>query len=175
MIETIALVIAGLIGALLAFAATKPNTFRVERSLRVNAPPERIFSHINDLAKWAAWSPWEPMDPTMKKTLSGPPAGIGAICEWMGNSRVGHGRMEILESVPASKIRLKLDFLKPFEAHNQAEFSLAPDAGATRVTWAMYGPQPYGAKVMSLVFNCDKMVGAQFETGLANLKTLAEQ
>jgi uncharacterized protein YndB with AHSA1/START domain len=175
MIETIALVIAGLIGALLAFAATKPDTFRVERSRRINAPPERVFSHINDLAKWAAWSPWEPMDPAMKKTLSGPPAGKGAVCEWMGNHKVGHGRMEILESVPASRILMKLDFFKPFEAHNQAEFNLVADGGATRVTWAMSGPQPYMAKVMSLVFNCEKMVGPQFETGLANLQTLVEQ
>lgn len=175
MFETIGLVIAGLIGALLAFAATKPDTFRVERSQRINAPPERIFSHINDLAKWAAWSPWEPMDLAMKKTLSGPPAGKGAVCEWIGNSKVGHGRMEILESTPASRILIKLDFFKPFEARNQAEFIMAPEAGATRVTWAMYGPQPYMAKVMGLVFNCDKMVGAQFETGLANLQTLTER
>lgn len=175
MFETVALVIAGLIGALLAFAATKPDTFRVERSLRVKAQPERIFSHINDLTKWAAWSPWESMDPAMKKSLSGPPAGTGAACEWMGNSKVGHGRMEILESIAPSKILIQLDFLKPFEAHNRAEFTLAVQESSTTVTWAMYGPQPYMAKVMSLLFNCEKMVGPQFETGLANLKMLAEK
>ena len=175
MIETIALIIVGVIGALLAFAATKPDTFRVERSLRINAPPERIFSHINDLAKWTAWSPWERMDPAMKKTLSGPPTGTGAVCEWMGNSKVGHGRMEILESTQPSRVQIKLDFFKPFKAQNQSELTLAPDAGSTRVTWAMYGPQPYPAKVMGLFFNCEKMVGPQFETGLANLKALAEK
>ncbi len=175
MLETIALVIVGLIGALLAFAATKPDTFRIQRSIGIMAPPERIFQHIDDLTKWGAWSPWEPMDPAMKKTLSGPPTGKGAVCEWIGNHKVGHGRMEILGSVPASRILMKLDFFKPFEAHNHAEFNLVADGGATRVTWAMYGPQPYLAKVMGLFFNCEKMVGPQFETGLTNLKALAEK
>ncbi len=175
MLETIAFAIIGLIGALLTFAATKPDTFRVQRSIGIMAPPERIFQHINDLTKWSAWSPWEKMDPAMKKTASGPPQGKGAVYEWDGNNQVGTGRMEVLESVLPSKILIKLDFLKPFEAHNRAEFTLTPHEGATTVTWAMYGPQPYMAKVMGLVFNCEKMVGPQFETGLANLKMLAEK
>jgi uncharacterized protein YndB with AHSA1/START domain len=175
MIETIAMIVVALIGAALAFAATKPDTFRVERTTRIAAPPETIFPHINDLTKWTAWSPWEKMDPAMRKTASGPAQGQGAVYKWDGNNQVGTGRMEVLESVPPSKILIKLDFLKPFEAHNRAEFTLTPQEGATTVTWAMYGPQPYLAKVMSLVFNCEKMVGPQFETGLANLKALAEQ
>lgn len=175
MLETIAVVIVGLIGALLAFAATKPDTFRVQRSIGIMAPPERIFQHIDDLTKWSAWSPWEKMDPAMKKTAGGAPQGKGALYEWDGNHQVGKGRMEILESIPSSKILIQLDFLKPFEAHNRAEFTLTARDGSTTVTWAMYGPQPYLAKVMGLFFNCEKMVGPQFETGLTNLKTLAEQ
>jgi uncharacterized protein YndB with AHSA1/START domain len=175
MVETAVILVIVLIGAVLVSASTRPDTFRVERSIRIDAPPERIFAHINDLTKWEAWSPWEKMDPTMKKTLSGAPQGKGAVCEWIGNNKVGHGRMEILESVPASRVRIKLDFFKPFEAHNQAEFALAPSAGSTQVTWAMFGPQPYMAKVMSLLINCEQMVGPQFETGLANLKALTEE
>jgi uncharacterized protein YndB with AHSA1/START domain len=160
---------------LLIYAATKPDTFRVQRSIGINAPPERIFQHINDLTKWGAWSPWEKMDPAMKKTAGGAPQGKGAWYEWDGNNQVGRGRMEILESIPPSKILIQLDFLKPFEAHNRAEFTLATQGGSTTVTWAMYGPQPYMAKVMGLFLNCEKMVGPQFETGLANLKMLAEK
>lgn len=160
---------------LLVYAATKPDTFRIQRSIGINAPPERIFQHINDLTRWGAWSPWEKMDPAMKKTAGGALSGKGAWYEWDGNNQVGKGRMEILESVPFSRILIKLDFLKPFEAHNRAEFTLAAREGSTTVTWAMYGPQPYIAKVMGLVFNCEKMVGPQFETGLADLKMLAEK
>lgn len=163
------------ITVLLLYAARKPDTFRVQRSIGIMAPPERIFQHINDLTKWGAWSPWEKMDPAMKKTAGGAPQGKGALYEWEGNNQVGKGRMEILESIPPSKILIKLDFLKPFEAHNRAEFTLAAQEGSTTVTWAMYGPQPYMAKVMGLFLNCEKMVGPQFEIGLANLKMLAEK
>jgi uncharacterized protein YndB with AHSA1/START domain len=175
MLTIIGITVAVLIVALLAYAATKPDTFRIERTTHINAPPERIFAHINDLTKWIAWSPWEKMDPAMKITAGGAPLGKGALYEWDGNHQVGKGRMEILESIPPSKVLIKLDFLKPFEAHNQAEFTLAAQEGSTTVTWAMYGPQPYLAKVMGLLFNCEKMVGPQFETGLANLKMLAEK
>lgn len=175
MLETIAIAAVILTGAMLAFAATKPDTFRVERAIHIDAPPERIFQHINDLTKWVAWSPWEKMDPGMKKTLSGPPQGTGAVCEWSGNNAVGQGRMEILESIPSTKIAVKLDFFKPFKSQNHAGFTLTACDGSTTVTWAMYGPQPYLAKVVGLFLNCEKMVGPQFETGLANLKMLAEK
>lgn len=175
MVETIAVGVVVVIVAILAFAATRPDTFRVERTIRITAPPERIFQRINDLTEWVAWSPWEKMDPSMKKTASGALLGKGAIYEWDGNNRVGKGRMEILESLPPSKILISLDFLKPFEAHNRAEFTLTAQERSTTVTWAMYGPQPYIAKVMGLFFNCEKMVGPQFETGLANLKIISEK
>lgn len=175
MLIFIGIAIALVMTVLLLYAATKPDTFRVQRSIGINAPPERIFPHINDLTKWGGWSPWEKMDPAMKKTASGAPQGKGALYGWNGNNQVGKGRMEILESIPPSKILIQLDFLKPFEAHNRAEFTLTAQEGSTTVTWAMYGPQPYMAKVMGLLFNCEKMVGPQFETGLTNLKMLTEQ
>lgn len=175
MFTIIALIVVVLIAAVLIYAATKPDTFRVQRSISINTPPERIFAHINDLTKWGTWSPWEKMDPAMKRTLSGAPQGKGAVCEWKGNNAVGQGRMEILESLPASKILIKLDFLKPFEAHNFAEFILEGNGDSTNVTWAMFGPAAYMTKVISLFMDCDKMVGPQFETGLANMKAVTEK
>lgn len=175
MLSTIIPVVVVLIAALLMYAATKPNTYRVERSAAINSPPDKVFGLINDLHAWASWSPWEKKDLAMKKTHSGAPQGKGAILEWDGDKDVGTGRMEVRESIPASKIVIQLDFLKPFEAHNTAEFRLIPNAGSTQVTWAMYGPQPYMMKVMGLFCNPDKMVGKDFEDGLANLKAIAEK
>lgn len=175
MLKTIVIITAVLIAAILIYAATKPDTFRIQRTASINAPPEKIYPFINDFKSWVAWSPYEKVDQNLKRVYSGAGQGNGAVYEWDGNKDVGQGRMEILESVPSSKVLIKLDFLKPFEAHNQAEFSLAPNAGSTQVTWAMYGPQPYMAKVMTLFFSMDKMVGAQFEIGLTDLKALAEK
>jgi uncharacterized protein YndB with AHSA1/START domain len=175
MLQTIVIVAIVLIVAVLVYAATKPDTFRIQRTAAINAPPDKVFGLISDLHSWAAWSPWEKKDRAMKKSHSGSPQGKGAVLEWDGNKDVGTGRMEVLESNPASKILIKLDFLKPFEAHNQAEFTLVPSGGSTQVTWAMYGPQPYMMKVMGLFCSMDKMVGKDFEEGLSNLKTLAEK
>ncbi|CAN5173891.1 SRPBCC family protein [soil metagenome] len=175
MFKKIALVIIVLVAAVLAYAATQPDSFRVERSATIKAPPDRIFALINDFHNWGAWSPWEKMDPAMQKSHSGPPSGKGAVYEWEGNSKVGKGRMEIVEALPTSKIGVKLDFLKPFEAHNLAEYTLQPEGDSTKVTWSMTGPNPYVAKVIHLFMSMDKMVGNDFETGLANLKALAEK
>src|SRR6185436_10207445 len=128
-----------------------------------------------DFNRWGAWSPYEKKDPAMKRTFSGAPAGQGAVYEWEGDQNVGKGRMEIVESVQPSKIAIKLDFFKPFEAHNIAEFTLEAQGGSTNVTWAMHGPSPYLAKVMHVFFDMERMVGKDFETGLANLKTISEQ
>ncbi len=175
MLSTIALGLAALLGGLLTYAATRPETFRIERKATIGAPPEKVFGLINDLRAWASWSPWEQKDPAMKKTYSGAPHGKGSLLDWDGNKDVGTGRMEVLESTSPSKVRIQLDFFKPFEAHNTAEFTLVPSAGSTQVTWTMYGPQPYMMKVMGLFCSPDKMVGKDFETGLANLKVLAER
>ncbi len=166
--------LAVIVVALLGFAATKPDTFRIERSTSIKAAPETIFAHINDFRSWGAWSPWEKLDPAVQRTYIGAAIGVGAAYEWKGNSDVGAGRMEITESSPASKIVIKLDFLEPMEGHNTAEFTLQPDGEATNVTWAMHGPNQFLGKVMSIFVDMDNMIGKDFETGLANLKTIAE-
>ena len=175
MIKKILIVIAVLIAAVLIYAATKPDTFRVERSASIKAPPEEIFPYVNDLHNHGAWSPWEKKDPAMKRTHSGAASGKGAIYEWDGNNEIGQGRMEITESIPHSKVVFAMHFIKPFEAYNIAEIVLEPQGDSTTVTWAIYGPQPYISKLFSLVCSMDKMIGKEFESGLANLKVLTEK
>lgn len=175
MFKIIAIAIVVLIAGLLAYAATRPDTFRVERTVSIQAPPEKIFPLINDFHSWGSWSPYEKLDPTMKKTYSGAESGQGAVYEWAGNNKAGSGRMEIVETMPPSQVQIKLDFSKPFEAHNTTEFTLEPQGNATNVTWAMHGPSPFMTKVMSIFMSMDSLVGKDFETGLANLKALAER
>jgi uncharacterized protein YndB with AHSA1/START domain len=174
MFKIIAIAIAVLIAGVLAYAATKPDTFRVERTVSIQAPPEKIFPLINDFHSWGSWSPYEKLDPTMKKTYSGAASGQGAVYEWAGNSKAGAGRMEIVETAPPSQVQIKLDFSKPFESHNVTEFTLEPQGSTTNVTWAMQGPCPYISKVMTVFVSMDSLVGKDFETGLGNLKALAE-
>ena len=170
----LAIVAVVLLGAILVFAATKPDTFRIERATSIQAAPGKVFPLINDFHSWGEWSPWEKIDPELKRTYSGAAAGPGAVYEWQGNKKVGQGRMEIMESTPASRIVIKLDFLKPFEAHHTAEFTLTGHGDSTNVNWAMHGRQPYMFKVMTMFFSMDKMVGKDFEAGLANMKRIAE-
>lgn len=179
MLKKTLLVLAGLlavaiVGVLVA-ASTKPDDFRIQRSASITAPPEKIFPLINDFRAFGSWSPYEKLDPAMKRSYTGAAAGKGAVYAWEGDGQAGAGRMEITESASPSRIALNLDFTKPFEAHNIVEFTLEPRGGATIVTWAMHGPTPFLAKVMHVFINFDRMVGADFETGLANLKTLAER
>jgi uncharacterized protein YndB with AHSA1/START domain len=175
MFKTIAIIVVALIAALLLFAATKPDTFRVERSASIKAPPEKVFALLNDFQRWDAWSPWEKKDPAMKRTFSVVTSGKGAQYAWEGNREVGQGRMEIAESVPPSKVAIKLDFAKPFEAHNLVEFTLEPKGDVTNITWVMQGNTPYFVKIIHVFLNMDSIVGKDFETGLANLKTVAEK
>ena len=170
-----AVILAVGIAGLLFYAATKPDSFRVQRSAIIKAPAEKIFALVNDLRSHMAWSPWEKEDPAMKRTHSGATSGKGAIYEWDGNKDIGAGRMEIADSSPPSKVVLKMDFLRPFEAHNIAEITLEPSGDATHVTWAIYGPSPYISKLMSVFFSFDNMIGKEFEAGLTNLKTMTEQ
>lgn len=174
-LTVIAIVLAVAIAGILILAATKPDAFVVERTTSINAPPEKIFPLINDYRNWGSWSPYEKVDPAMKRTFSGPTSGKGSVYEWHGNKNVGHGRMEIMDTSPPSRVTIKLDFYSPFEAHNVAEFKMKPEGNATQVTWAMRGPLPYMAKVMHTVFNMDRMVGGQFAEGLANMKSVAEK
>ena len=175
MLNVIAIVIVLLIVALLAYAATKPDMLHVQRSANITAPPERIFALINDYRHWVSWSPYERLDPAMKRTYSGATQGKGAVYEWEGNSKAGKGRMEIMESSPPSKITINLDFVKPFKAHNIVVFTLQAEDNSTNVTWAMQGPSPYVTKVMGIFLDMDRMIGKDFETGLANMKAIAEQ
>lgn len=175
MFKIIIIIIAVLIAAILIFAATRPDTFRVERSASIKAPPEKIFPLINDFHQWQAWSPWEKIDPAAKAIYSRAASGIGAVYEWSGNKDIGQGRMEIIESSPPSKVVLKIDFIKPCEGHNTIEFTLTSQGDVTKVTQAMFGPSPFISKVMSLFFSLDKMVGSKYEEGLATLKAIAEK
>lgn len=170
----IAAALAVVVVGVLAYAATKPDTFRVQRSASIKASPEKIFPLIAEFDRWPEWSPYENRDPQMKRSRSGPKSGKGAVYEWDGNNNVGQGRMEILETSPA-KVVIKLDFVRPFEAHNTATFTLDPGGDGTRVTWAMDGPSQFIGKVMSVFIDMDKMVGKDFETGLASMKAVAEK
>ena len=171
----IAVVLAIIIAIVLILAASKPDTFRIERAATMNAPAEKVFPLIADFREWLNWSPWEGRDPALRRTYSGAERGSGAIYAWDGNKNVGSGRMEILEANSPSKIVIKLDFLKPFEAHNTAEFTMLPQGGLTSVVWVMHGPAPFMSKVMHVFMNMDRMIGKDFEAGLANLKTISEK
>ncbi|CAN5913480.1 K(+)-transporting ATPase subunit F [soil metagenome] len=170
----IAVVFVVIIIGILIYASTQPDSFRVQRSVTIKASPDRIFPLINDLKPWAAWSPYEQKDPAMKRSFGPITAGKGATYAWEGNRNVGQGSMEILESAP-QRVLIKLDFLKPFEAHNTAEFTLAPKGDTTDVTWAIYGPMPFMSKVMCTFISMDKMIGKDFEQGLASLKAAVEK
>ena len=171
----IAAVVVVVVAGILIYAATRPDTFRVQRTATIKAPSDKIFALINDLHAWGAWSPYEKKDPAMKRTFSGAPAGKGAVYEWDGDKNVGKGRMEITDATSPSKIVIKLDFFKPFEGHNTAEFTMEPKGDSTVVTWAMYGPAAFMMKVMGIFMNMDNMIGNDFAVGLANLKAVAEK
>lgn len=170
----IAIAIVVLLAAFLAYAATRPDSFRVERTINIQAPSDKIYRLIEDFHGWRSWSPWENIDPGLQRTYNGPTSGRGAIYEWEGK-KAGKGRMEIMNVSPDWHVLIKLDFIKPFEGHNTAEFTLEPSSGVTKVTWAMYGPNTFMGKVMSSFVSMDKFLGKEFDKGLANLKSAAEK
>jgi hypothetical protein len=174
-IAIIAIILAIAIAIVLLLALTKPNTFAVQRAISIKAPAEKIFALINDFHQWGTWSPYENKDPAMKRTYSGANSGKGAVYAWDGNKNVGSGRMEILDTSVLSKIVIKLDFFKPFEGHNTAEFTMLPQGDATNLTWVMHGPAPFMSRLMQVFMNIDKMIGKDFEVGLANLKKITEK
>jgi hypothetical protein len=167
--------IAIVIIALLVMASRRPDEFSVVRSIDLHASPNRIFAQINDFKSWAAWSPWEKLDPDMNRSFSGAMSGEGAKYAWVGNKKVGEGSMEITRSVPSSNMQLDLHFLKPFKADNVTEFTLMPKGDVTNLKWEMRGRTPFMFKVMHMFFNMDKMVGKDFDAGLANLKAIVEK
>ncbi len=154
--------------------ATRPSEFRVARTATISTPAPAVFAQVNDFRKWEAWNPWAKLDPAMKQTYEGAPAGAGAIYAWAGNAQVGEGRMTLTESRPSDLIRIKLEFLKPFKATNTAEFTFKPEGNQTAVTWSMAGKNNFIAKAVHLFMNMDKMVGGQFEKGLAQMKSVVE-
>ena len=175
MIRLVLFTVLLLIAALLFVVATRPARFRVERSIRIDAPREKLFALVSDFRNFDTWSPWATLDPTMRKSFSGADSGLGAVYEWSGSNKVGQGRMEIVDAVAPSRLVIKLDFLKPFKAQNTAEYLLAASGEGTEFTWAMHGSNNFVSKLMGLFFNMDRMVGGQFEQGLASLKRLAEE
>lgn len=165
-------------GALLAYARTRPDTFRVERAIRIAAPILQVAEQIDDFRQWQTWSPWEHIDASLQRTFSGAEAGVGAVYEWSGTGKAGSGRMEITEMRTGSEgalITIKLDFLKPFKASHTAEFLMLPSEAGTDLTWAMFGASPFVSKVMGVFIDMDRLVGKDFEAGLAALKRNAEQ
>ena len=175
MLKKILLVVVILVAGIFAVALTKPDTFSVQRSVSIKAPPEKIFAVLNDFKRWPEWSPWEKLDPAMQRTHSGASSGKGAAYAWKGNSQVGAGRMEIREASPPSRVSMQLDFIEPFEGHNTADFTLAAKGDTTDVTWTMTGPTPLASKLMQVFVSMDTMIGKDFEAGLANLKALTEK
>jgi uncharacterized protein YndB with AHSA1/START domain len=170
-----AMIVVAVLVAIVALAATKPDTFTVKRSVSIKAPPEKVAAMITDFHQWKSWSPWENLDPAMKRTFTGAQSGKGAVYEWEGNKEVGKGRMEITDASAPARTVIKLDFLQPMEAHSITEFTLAPQGGETLVTWNMSGPMLFISKIMSVFTSMDAMIGKDFEKGLSNMKTVAEK
>jgi len=174
MIKKIAIGILILIVGFIAFVATRPTDCHHERSARISAPPDVVFAKINDFHQWVQWSPYEKLDPNMKKTFEGSSAGVGAVYSWAGNDKAGEGRATITESKPGELVSMKLEFFKPFAAICQANFTLVPAEGGTRVTWSMDGKNNFMAKAVSIFMDMDKMIGKDFEEGLVNLNRVTQ-
>jgi Polyketide cyclase / dehydrase and lipid transport len=174
MLKAIVIVLIIGIAGFLGVVAMQPAEFRVTRSATIAAPVSAVFSQVNDFHKWEAWSPWAKRDPQMKQTYEGAPAGVGASTTWAGNSEVGKGRMTITDSRADESIRIKLEFLEPFNVTNTAEFEFKAEGTQTKVSWSMSGANNFMAKAVGLFMNMDKMIGGDFEQGLANLKALTE-
>ena len=174
MLIKILIALAVVVVVFLAIVATRPSEYRVARTATISAPAPAVFAQVNDFHKWEAWNPWAKLDPAMKQTYEGAPAGTGAIYTWTGNSQVGEGRMTLTESRPNELIRINLEFLKPFAATSTAEFTFRPDGQRTAVTWSMVGNLNFVAKVIHLFVGMDRMIGANFEKGLADMKSVAE-
>ena len=168
------LIIIVLVALVLIYGVSQPAGFSVVREADFNATPKMVFSQINDFHNWSAWSPWEKMDPDMKREFSGSASGVGAKYAWVGNKKVGQGNMEITNSVPSKNMQLDLNFIKPFQASNVTEFTLTPNGKGTHLKWEMRGRAPFVFRVMGMFFSMDKIVGTDFERGLANLRGIVD-
>lgn len=174
MLKKILIAVAVVLLAFVALVASRPSTFKVERSITIAAPAEVVFPYVNDFHHWGEFSPWEKLDPAMKRTHEGAQAGVGASYHWVGNDQVGEGRMTITESKPHEKVSIKLEFIKPWAATNQTDFILHPTAEGVHFTWAMSGHNNFMSKAFGLFMNMDAMIGKDFEAGLASLKKVSE-
>ena len=173
-VRTILIVLLLAVVAVLGLAATKPDHYQVERSATMSAPPAAVFAQLNDFQKWEAWSPWEKIDPAMKRTYEGPASGKDASYAWVGNDKVGEGRMTITESEPDSHVGIRLEFIKPWTETCQVSFAVAPEGEGTKVTWDMSGNRNYVGKIFGVFMDMDKMIGTDFEKGLSQLRTVTE-
>ena len=174
MLEIILIVFAVVVIVFVVVVAMQPSEFRVARSANISGSAPAVFAQVNDFHKWEAWNPWGKIDPAMKQIYEGAAAGIGAIYTWVGNNEVGEGRMTLTESRPSDLIRIKMEFYKPFAATNTAEFTFKPAGNQTAVTWSMTGNKNFMAKAIHLFMSMDKMIGGQFEKGLAEMKSIVE-
>lgn len=174
MLKKLAVGLAVVVLALAAFVASRPSTYRVERSTTIAAPAEVVFGYVSDFRRWAGWSPWEKLDPAMKKNYEGSAAGVGASYHWVGNDQVGEGRMTITESRPSEHLAIKLEFIKPWASTNTTEFAIKPAGDHVTLSWAMSGNHDFMGKAFSLFMDMDAMIGTDFEQGLAAIKSHAE-
>lgn len=175
-LKTLALIGVAALGALLIYAATRPDSFHVQRTTRVQAPPDRIHALIDDLQRFNTWNPYLKKDPAMKSSYPGTTTkGPGASFAFAGNKQVGKGSMRIIESTPAERVTMALDMIEPMQGHNTVEFKLAPQGSATDVTWSIQGASPFISKLFGIFIDMDRMIGRDFETGLADLKAIAER
>ena len=174
MFMKVLVVVAVVVVVLIVVVAMQPAEYRVTRFARMAAPPAAVFAEVNDFHRWGAWSPWAKIDPAMKQTYEAAPAGAGAVYTWSGNREVGEGRMTIVESRPNELIRVKLDFVKPLAGTSTAEFTFVPQGDQTAVTWSMAGDKSFVAKAIHLVLSMERMIGDQFDKGLAAMKSIVE-
>ncbi|ADV84767.1 SRPBCC family protein [Terriglobus saanensis] len=175
MLRKIMIIVVLLVVVLLLYASRQPDMFHVERSLVIAAAPEKIYPLIDDFHQWHLWSPWDKIDPAAKIVIGTPSSGPGATYAWEGNRKVGAGTMVILDDAAPTRVHIKLDFLKPMAGTSENLYTLTPEAGGTRVTWLMTGPMSFVSKIMCVFVSMDKMVGGDFDRGLANMKAVAER
>ena|SRR5258706_10486943 len=174
MLKKILIALLAIVAVLAVVVALQPAEFRIARTAVVSAPAPAVFAEVNDFHQWQAWSPWEGLDPAMKRAYEGAPSGAGAVYAWSGNDKVGAGRMTITDSRPGELVRIRLEFMKPFQATNTAEFTFKPEGDRTAVTWSMTGKNNFMFKAVHLFMNMDKMLGGEFDKGLARLKSVVE-
>ena len=174
MLRTLLLILLAIVAIAVGTVCMQPADFKISRSLEINASADKVFELVNNLEKWEKWSPWQKMDPEMNKSFEGPKSGVGAKMTWSGDMNVGVGSMTILESTAGQSVKFQLDFEKPMKAINFSEFIFTSSNSKTMVTWTMTGKNDFLGKAMCLIFNCEKMIGKNFEDGLENLKQVSE-